>query len=78
VTVTLQTLQNRFAICEHSPSPFLTRIFDTAQGGLPQEAGQECGIYLLFHNLHLLFVHTTAMNLELGQSTVNLFQVFRG
>ena len=25
-----------------------------------------------------LFVHTTAMNLELGQSTVNLFQVLCG
>jgi hypothetical protein len=31
---------------------------------------------LLLHDLHLLFVHTTAVNLELGQSTVNLLQVF--
>ena len=33
---------------------------------------------LLLHDAHLLFVHTTAMHLELGQSSVDLFQVFRG
>ena len=36
------------------------------------------GATLLLYDLHLLFVHTAAMNLELGQSTVDLFQVFCG
>src|SRR5580700_438323 len=33
---------------------------------------------LLLYDLHLFFVHTTAMHLELGQSTLHLFEVFCG
>ena len=40
--------------------------------------GTSLGGALLFHRLHLLFVHSTAMHLRLGQSAVNFFQVFRG
>src|SRR5437016_10520227 len=36
------------------------------------------GSALLLYDLHLFFVHTTAMHLELGQSTVDLFHVFCG
>jgi hypothetical protein len=36
------------------------------------------GFALLLYDLHMLFVHTTAMHLELGQSTVDLFHVFCG
>ena len=32
---------------------------------------------LLLHDLHLLFVHTTAMHLEVGQSAGDLFHVLR-
>src|ERR1051326_8715569 len=36
------------------------------------------GSALLLYDLHLLFVQTTAMHLELGQSTGDLFHVFCG
>ena len=36
------------------------------------------GSALLLYDLHLFFVHTTAMHLELGQSAVDLFHIFCG
>lgn len=36
------------------------------------------GATLLLHDLHLFFIHATAIHPGLGQSSVNLFQVFCG
>jgi hypothetical protein len=58
----------RFASAHIPETPFSQDLYISAPRGSA----------LLLCDLHLLFVHTTAMRFELGQSTGDVFHVFCG